>query len=129
MFDFDLFVCRILKDKFVYGIKTFSVYSNRLRSIVEPCTKAKTSADARDKYFLELVSEVDISAGLQLQQAGQLAANASISMAARLSAVEEITQNAKRCVSEKQATSERNTAFNAQVVDLMNSLARLGDLT
>lgn len=52
-----------------YGIKSFSVLSLRLRTIVEPCAQAKLSKDARDKYFLESVYEVDLHSGDTLKAA------------------------------------------------------------
>ncbi|GIX64411.1 LCCL domain-containing protein CCp2 [Babesia caballi] len=49
--------------KIHYGIRSFAAYSNRLRTIVEPCERAKLSKDARDKYFLTSVYEVDLHSG------------------------------------------------------------------
>ncbi|ORM40789.1 uncharacterized protein BXIN_2337 [Babesia sp. Xinjiang] len=46
-----------------YGIRSFAAYSNRLKTIVEPCERAKLSKDARDKYFLNSVYEVDLHSG------------------------------------------------------------------
>ncbi|GBE61548.1 LCCL domain-containing protein, putative [Babesia ovata] len=46
-----------------YGIHSFAAYSNKLRTIVEPCERAKLSKDARDKYFLNSVYEVDLHGG------------------------------------------------------------------
>ncbi|GFE54685.1 LCCL domain-containing, putative [Babesia ovis] len=46
-----------------YGIRSFAAYSNRLKTIVEPCERAKLSKDARDKYFLQSVYEVDLHSG------------------------------------------------------------------
>ncbi|EDO06325.1 LCCL domain-containing protein CCP2 [Babesia bovis T2Bo] len=46
-----------------YGITSFAAYSNRLRTIVESCESAKKTKDARDKYFLQSVFEVDLHSG------------------------------------------------------------------
>ncbi|KAL8446025.1 hypothetical protein Emag_004877 [Eimeria magna] len=113
----------ILNGMFVYGIKTLSVYSNRLRSIVEPCSKAKASADARDKFFLELVTEVDLSSGVELRRAGQIAASASASMTKNLSAVAEIGEPIKTCFEGKEAATIKLAALDAEVVDALGNLA------
>ncbi|KAL8454506.1 hypothetical protein Emed_000227 [Eimeria media] len=113
----------VLNGMFLYGIKTLSVYSNRLRSIVEPCPKAKASADARDKFFLELVTEIDLSAGIELRRAGQIAASASGSMTKNLSAVAEISEPIKTCFEGKEAATLKLAALDAEVVDALGNLA------
>ncbi|KAL8424600.1 hypothetical protein Efla_003716 [Eimeria flavescens] len=115
----------VSKDMYVYGIKTLSVYSNRLRSIVEPCSKAKASADARDKFFLELVTEVDLSAGIELQRAGQTASNASAFMTKSLSGIEELIEPMKNCLQSKEAVGMRLAAIDAEVVEALGSLSLL----
>ncbi|XP_026191628.1 uncharacterized protein LOC34617422 [Cyclospora cayetanensis] len=114
----------VSNDKLVYGIKTLSVYSNRLRSIVEPCSKAKASSDARDKFFLELVSEVDLSAGMELQRAGKAANALSMSMAKSLSAVDEIMQPAKTCLGAKKAETIKLATIETEIADTMSAIAR-----
>lgn len=116
-------------DKYVYGIKTLSVYSNRLRSIVESCTKAKASSDARDKFFLELVAEVDLSAGIDLQRAGKVTAATSASIARSLSAVDEISQPAKTCLEAKKAASLKLGAIDAEIMNARGYIGLLGMLT
>ncbi|KAL8271299.1 hypothetical protein Esti_004738 [Eimeria stiedai] len=113
----------VSNDMLVYGIKTLSVYSNRLRSIVEPCSKAKASADARDKFFLELVTEVDLSAGIELRRAGEIAASASASMAKSLSAVAEVSEPIKTCFEGKEAATLKLAALDAEVVDALGYLS------
>ncbi|OEH74758.1 F5 F8 type C domain-containing protein [Cyclospora cayetanensis] len=119
----------VSNDKLVYGIKTLSVYSNRLRSIVEPCSKAKASSDARDKFFLELVSEVDLSAGMELQRAGKAANALSMSMAKSLSAVDEIMQPAKTCLGAKKAETIKLATIETEIADTMSAIARFGLLS
>ncbi|KAL8438118.1 hypothetical protein ACSSS7_000483 [Eimeria intestinalis] len=113
----------VSNDMFVYGIKTLSVYSNRLRSIVEPCSKAKASADARDKFFLELVTEVDLSAGIELRRAGQIAASASAAVTKNLSAVAEVSEPIKTCFEGKEAATLKLAALDAEVVDALQYLS------
>lgn len=72
--------------KGVYGISRFSLYVNRLKSIIAPCTlvriflldstfkrsssclKAREAKDARDKYFVTFVSEFDAASGVSMIQ-------------------------------------------------------------
>ncbi|SOV83222.1 LCCL domain-containing protein [Plasmodium reichenowi] len=56
------------ENKLFYGIKKFSVYSNRIKSIVDDCDKIKDTDDARDKYFFEFVSEVNLQEGKELKR-------------------------------------------------------------
>ncbi|KAI4836725.1 LCCL domain-containing protein [Plasmodium brasilianum] len=56
------------EDNLYYGIKKFSVYANRIKSIVDDCEKIKDSDDARDKYFFEFVSEINMQEGKELKR-------------------------------------------------------------
>ena len=45
----------------VYGIKSVAFYAPRLRTASEDCATAATSSDARDKYFLSYINELELS--------------------------------------------------------------------
>lgn len=117
---------RVANDKLVYGIRTLSVYSNRLRSIIEPCAKAKVSEDARDKYFLELVAEVDFSSGVDLHDASELVKNNSLLLTKYLSDLEEISPSLDLCLREKMGNRERVSALAAKFTDLSRSQEVIG---
>ena len=69
----------------LYGIKTLSVFGDGLRAVLSECGRAAKSSDARDKYFLSSVSEVDLAPGRALRSelpaldAAQAALSATIS--------------------------------------------------
>merc|ERR1712232_511391 len=51
----------------VYGISTMAFTAARLQTVVEECSKASKSADARDKYFLSYIGEADTCPSKQLR--------------------------------------------------------------
>ena len=46
----------------LYGVRSVSVFAQRLNTIVDDCATAVKSKDARDKYFASVVSELDPAA-------------------------------------------------------------------
>merc|ERR1712187_679800 len=51
----------------LYGIASISFEAARLTTVVEECSQASKSADARDKYFLSRVGEADACPSKQLR--------------------------------------------------------------
>ena len=51
----------------VYGISSMAFTAARLETVVEECSKASKSADARDKYFLSYIGEADTCPSKQLR--------------------------------------------------------------
>lgn len=95
---------------------------------MESCTKAKGSSDARDKFFLELVTEVDLSAGVELQRTASTVYNASALMTKNLSALSELIEPIKTCLEGKEATALKLTAVDAEATNAMEFVARFGML-
>ena len=69
----------------LYGIRSVSVFADRLRAVVTDCGKAGKSADARDKYFLLSATEFDVSTTKSLKaempalEAAQAALSSTVS--------------------------------------------------
>lgn len=83
--------------KIFYGIRSLAAYSNRLKTIVEPCDQAKTSKDARDKYFLESIYEVDIHSGEQLKTAEQAIETMVENMERKIAHIENLNGKMQQC--------------------------------
>ena len=52
----------------LYGIASVSVFANQLETIVQKCTTAAKSSDARDKFFISRTSEFDSASGRALEK-------------------------------------------------------------
>ena len=50
----------------LYAISSIGVFANQLGSVVEDCSTAAETKDARDKFFMSQVSEYDQSSGAAL---------------------------------------------------------------
>lgn len=80
-----------------YGIANISAYTNRLKTIVEPCDTAKNSKDARDKYFLESVYQVDLSKTLPLRRAEARIEEIVNTIEGKISDLEKLTAKISKC--------------------------------
>ena len=71
------------KGKALYGLVDVAIFGAGLTPIVEECTKAASTSDARDKYFLASVSEIDPSVlvAASSEQTALEAAEAALSSA------------------------------------------------
>ncbi|CBZ52212.1 putative F5/8 type C domain-containing protein [Neospora caninum Liverpool] len=109
----------------LYGIREFAIYSNRLRSIVQSCGVAKNSSDARDKYFLELVAEVDFTSGNELHNAGEAVARASAQVAQHETELEAAMPMLATCKADKEQAKEKLVSLEAKYGSLSDQLAAL----
>merc|ERR1719384_3026372 len=66
----------------VYGISSISVQTASIKTVLDDCSVASESKDARDKYFLSYTSDFDAAplAALQAELPALQAAKASLSM-------------------------------------------------
>lgn len=110
----------------LYGIREFAIYSNRLRSIVQPCGAAKNSADARDKYFLELVAEVDFASGNELHNAIEAVNRASTQISQQETELERVMPALTTCKADKESSKQRLITLEAKYSSLSDQLANLG---
>ncbi|CRH01367.1 LCCL domain-containing protein [Plasmodium relictum] len=90
------------EDELFYGIKKFSVYSNRIKSIVDDCDKIKDSDDARDKYFFEFVSEVLMQEGLELKRLDKELQQFAEKIQNEALKIQKLNPQLKKCKTEKE---------------------------
>ncbi|KFH00496.1 F5/8 type C domain-containing protein [Toxoplasma gondii VAND] len=115
-----------IDDNLLYGIREFAIYSNRLRSIVQSCGVAKNSSDARDKYFLELVAEVDFTSGNELHNASEAVAKASAQVAEHEMELEAAMPMLVTCKADKDQAKQKLVSFEGRYGSLSDQLADLG---
>lgn len=106
------------EEELFYGIKKFSVYSNRIRSIVEDCDKAKDSEDARDKYFFEFVSEVHLKEGTELKRLDHELQQFAEKIQTEGLKIQQLNPKLKKCKTEKE--KRQNEINNIKNVILKN---------
>ncbi|EUD69362.1 hypothetical protein C922_00225 [Plasmodium inui San Antonio 1] len=101
-----------------YGIKKLSIYTNRVKSVVEDCDTVKDSEDARDKYFFEFVSEVNMQEGKELKRLdGELQQYAEKIQSEALK-IQKLNPQLKKCKNEKEKL--HNDIANIKNVVLKN---------
>lgn len=105
-------------EELMYGIRKLSVYSNRIKSIVDDCDKIKNSDDARDKYFFEFVSEVHLQEGKQLKRLDQELQQYAERIQNEGIRIQQLNPKLKKCRGEKE--SRHNEIINIKNVILKN---------
>lgn len=93
-----------LQGHLLYGIKSVSVFANRLQAIVTECSKAAKSTDARDKYFLVSAREYDPSAAKSLSAETPALEAAKATLASTVSELANVLPKLGACVGEAMAT-------------------------
>ncbi|SBT42642.1 LCCL domain-containing protein CCP2 [Plasmodium ovale wallikeri] len=86
----------------LYGIRKLSLYTNRIKSIVEDCDKVKDSDDARDKYFFEFVSEVNLQEGKELKRLDTELQQYADKIQNEAIKIQKLNPQLKKCKSEKE---------------------------
>nr|PVC50926.1 hypothetical protein MACL_00001902 [Theileria orientalis] len=80
-----------------YGIGNVAVYTNKLKTIVEPCETARHSKDARDKYFLESVHKLDMKNILPIKKAEEKIEDMVKKIEAKLAEIEKLNAKISKC--------------------------------
>ena len=81
----------------LYGVRSVSVLSPRLRAVADNCAAAAKSKDARDKYFASFVSEFDPASSQALQSELPLLTDARAALIAAVSEVMSRIPKASMC--------------------------------
>ncbi|GAW82528.1 LCCL domain-containing protein [Plasmodium gonderi] len=101
-----------------YGIKKLSIYTNRIKSVVDDCDTVKNSEDARDKYFFEFVSEINMQEGKELKRLdGELQQYAEKIQNEALK-IQKLNPQLKKCKSGKE--KRHNDIINIKNIVLKN---------
>ncbi|SCL96670.1 LCCL domain-containing protein [Plasmodium berghei] len=90
------------EENLFYGIKKVSIYTNRIKSIVDDCDKVKDSDDARDKYFFEFVSEVNIEEGKELKNIDTTLQKYAEKIQTEAIKIQKLNPQLKKCKSNKE---------------------------
>ncbi|UKK02511.2 hypothetical protein MACK_002604 [Theileria orientalis] len=80
-----------------YGIGNVAVYTNKLKTIVESCETARHSKDARDKYFLESVHQVDMKNILPIKRAEEKIEDMVKTIEGKLAEIEKLNAKISKC--------------------------------
>jgi len=99
--------------KQIYGIKSISFLARPLRTIVDTCTQASKSKDARDKFFLSHVKAFDPEASKLFRAELPVMHAASASLSAAASELSAVLPKLRRCSAPVQFTS--NSKSNGRV--------------
>ncbi|SBT43802.1 LCCL domain-containing protein [Plasmodium ovale wallikeri] len=127
-------------DQFLYGIRSIEVQANNLETILSYCRDAANSDDARDKYFVEYITEFDQDLTNKLINLEDDVSKNVNAISENLSKLEELLPSIETCLQEKknydeelkeskEKANELNDKLSSLVsVDLMhdNDLVRLG---
>ena len=85
----------------LYGIRSVSVFADRLRAVVTDCGKVGKSADARDKYFLVSASEFDASTAKSLKAEMPALEAAQAALSSTVSELVKIMPRVSACMDNK----------------------------
>jgi hypothetical protein len=107
----------------VYGISTFSVKTTSVKTVLDDCSSAAESKDARDKYFLSYTSDYDASplAMLQAELPALHAAKASLSMV-----LGELAKTSPQLAGCKGTLSLQSDVQKHSEAEVLSELAALG---
>ncbi|CAD2110869.1 LCCL domain-containing protein [Plasmodium vinckei] len=111
--------------QFLYGIRSIEVQANNLESVLNFCRDAANSDDARDKYFIEYISEFDKNLSSKLINLEDDVSKNVSSISDKLSKLEEVLPNIETCLNEKKEYDTKLKASMEQVIGLNDKITSL----
>lgn len=114
-----------LGDNFLYGIRSIEVQANNLETVINHCRDAANSDDARDKYFVEYITEFDKDLTNKLINLEDDVTKNVSSISDNLSKLEELLPNIETCLEEKKTYDEELKESKEKANDLNNKLSLL----
>ncbi|KAI4836902.1 LCCL domain-containing protein [Plasmodium brasilianum] len=112
-------------DQFLYGIRSIEVQANNLETILSYCRDSANSDDARDKYFVEYITEFDQDLTRKLINLEEDVSKNVNSISDNLSKLEELLPNIETCLQEKKGYDEELKESNEKVNELNDKLSSL----
>lgn len=118
----------LMGDQFLYGIRSIEVQANHLETVLNHCRDASNSDDARDKYFVEYITEFDQDLTEKLIHIEEDVSKTISSISVNLARLEELLPNIETCLEEKrgydehiQESKEKARELNEKVSSLVNT--------
>ncbi|CRH01558.1 LCCL domain-containing protein, putative [Plasmodium relictum] len=114
-----------MEDQFLYGIRSIEVQANNLETVIGYCRDVANSDDARDKYFVEYITEFDKDLTNKLINIEDDVAKNVNSISDNLSKLEELLPNIETCLHEKKGYDEELKESKEKANELNNKLSSL----
>ncbi|CRG94563.1 LCCL domain-containing protein, putative [Plasmodium gallinaceum] len=114
-----------MEDQFLYGIRSIEVQANNLETVIEYCRDAANSDDARDKYFVEYITEFDKDLTNKLINIEDDVSKNVNSISNNLSKLEELLPSIETCLQEKKGYDEELKEFKEKANELNDKLSSL----
>lgn len=116
---------KIENESYLYGIRSVEVQANNLDTVVNYCRDAANSDDARDKYFVEYITEFDKTLTEKLIHIEDDVSKHIESISNNLAKLEESLPNIETCLGEKKTYSEQIKESNEKANDLNDKVSAI----
>lgn len=116
----------------LYGIRSVSVFANRLQAAVIDCGIAAKSADARDKYFLVSAAGFDASSAKSLKAELPASEAAQAALSSTITELAKVMPQAKACAAShmiQEASSKQQNEFHVDYSKMQSFGSSLPDAT
>ncbi|GAW82718.1 LCCL domain-containing protein [Plasmodium gonderi] len=115
-------------EQFLYGIRSIEVQANNLETVLRYCRDAANSDDARDKYFVEYITEFDQELTNKLINLEDDVSKNVNSISEKLSKLEELLPNIETCLQEKKEYDEELKVSKEKANELNEKLSSLASV-